>query len=351
MIKLLFVVFSFSALAQLDHGAVTPGDLQFANCYSPFSENLSKTEIYHKLSVRGHNLKGILNDSRVGIEELKDIYQAVLLMPRWLNSSRISNESSINYKIDSTLDGVAAFDKNTLMINPKQWNNYYSDMRIAIVFHELSHGLGYNQYKIDDSTIWQDIEGGWRAKSYRRDKTIYTGSPLSSSGYVSKYSKTNPSEDFAESISSYRIKPKSLMELSLKKYNFIKDTIFLGQEFLDNSACDIEVEDVINLDEIKLFLTSKLQAGDHYFRMSYESISRSRGVKRHPLALKRLFLNRAVSILASRLGNFKNTNKEDYILKNKVRVFLTNSDDLEFLINPVAANYIAKLQSNRNLIQ
>lgn len=351
MIKFLILLTLINtAFAQLDYGAVTPGDLKFAKCYEPLNENLSKHQIYMLLRAKGHNLTKLMNDKRVGATEFRDLYNAVQLMPSWIKSSKKSYEAKIEYKIDTTLRGVAAFDKNTLMINPKEWNNYYSDMRTAIIFHELSHALGFNQYEIDDSKVWQNIEKGWRPRKYRTNGSIYEGSPISTEGYVSQYSRTNPAEDFAESVSSYRIKPESLKQFSPKKYAFIKDAVFLGQEFTADNNCEKKFSDLYDVEEFKNYLITKLNSRPTYYKYSYDSIARARGIRRHPKAIERLLLQRTLIVLADRVGLREKSSKEDFILKNKIRVFLLNTRDLSFLKNNVAKNYIDKLLRTKALL-
>lgn len=54
---------------------------------------------------------------------------------------------------------------------------------------------------------------------------------------ISKYGESNPSEDFAESLTAYRYNPAGLKKAAPEKYNFIKDRIFNGQEFINHSSC------------------------------------------------------------------------------------------------------------------
>ena len=54
---------------------------------------------------------------------------------------------------------------------------------------------------------------------------------------VSTYGTRNPSEDFAESIVAYRYNPKPMKDSCPDKYNYIKDIIFDGIEYLDESGC------------------------------------------------------------------------------------------------------------------
>lgn len=52
-------------------------------------------------------------------------------------------------------------------------------------------------------------------------------------GFVTRYAKTQPSEDFAESCAAYVLAPHDLKLLSPSKYEFIKKKLFAGREFLD----------------------------------------------------------------------------------------------------------------------
>jgi hypothetical protein len=55
--------------------------------------------------------------------------------------------------------------------------------------------------------------------------------------FVSGYAATNPAEDFAESVSGYRFNPKRLQAIAPEKYEFLKQTVFDGLEFLNEAGC------------------------------------------------------------------------------------------------------------------
>ncbi len=59
-----------------------------------------------------------------------------------------------------------------------------------------------------------------------------------SESFISGYAKTNPLEDIAESITAYRFNPKKLKELSPKRYEYLKNKVFMGIEYLSDSQCD-----------------------------------------------------------------------------------------------------------------
>ncbi|WP_412471135.1 hypothetical protein [Halobacteriovorax sp. RT-2-4] len=130
------------------------------------------------------------------------------------------------------------------------------DGKAYSLFHELGHNLAYF-YNLNYSSFWWDMSGwidhpmGWR---YNRNEM------------VSLYGQTNPSEDAAESIAAYRLNPSHLKKVSPKKYAFIRDYIFLGQEYLQESKCHIRpVEDYLN----SLIKESKLKCSTNECTLKY----------------------------------------------------------------------------------
>jgi hypothetical protein len=54
---------------------------------------------------------------------------------------------------------------------------------------------------------------------------------------VSRYAQRNPLEDIAESMTAYRFNPKTLKELSPKRYEYLKNNVFMGVEYLNDDNC------------------------------------------------------------------------------------------------------------------
>lgn len=105
--------------------------------------------------------------------------------------------------------------------------NILSDVR-RLILHEKAHFLW--AYSFDDTTKndWIDI-GGWF-----EDPTSGTGwSTYNTTEFVSAYAHAkNPNEDMAESIAIYLTNPDRLINVSMKKYEFIRDRIMHGTRYV-----------------------------------------------------------------------------------------------------------------------
>ncbi len=66
---------------------------------------------------------------------------------------------------------------------------------------------------------WDLIAGRWRL----------TGSPGNQT--PTTYARTNPAEDFSESVMMYVYEPQKLQNSSMKRYEFIRENIFGGVEY------------------------------------------------------------------------------------------------------------------------
>jgi hypothetical protein len=302
-----------------DSHSVLPGDLAQAYCLANPEVGESRVGIYNKLKALGHDISDVVRDSRFSQSHIQDIYKAVLLMPSWLGvGSQVAD--GVKYKVDDSRNAVAWMYKGTLTINPLRWNNIVKDMRTSIIFHELSHLLGLRIYNVDDSLTWQNIDGAWRSDSLRRDGSIYEGKPLNPASLVSNYAMTNPAEDFAESVSSYRIKPSVLKRTSPKRYEFIKNSIFLGKEFVDETNCNLQVEDVIDVEGSKQFFVTKLRESNKHVDLAYKYASRRR--LRDPKALELKFRKAVMRSVLNSEGYGRQTSPEQYKQKNELRIYM-----------------------------
>ena len=102
-----------------------------------------------------------------------------------------------------------------------------SDTR-RLILHEKAHFLW--EYTFDDTTKEDWIEiGGWF-----EDPTSASGwSTYNTTEFVSAYAHAkNPNEDMAESIAIYLTNPDRLINVSQKKYEFIRDRIMHGTRYV-----------------------------------------------------------------------------------------------------------------------
>lgn len=137
-----------------------------------------------------------------------------------------------------------------------------------VLVHEIGHviDLGYlvgtddsldsnfndfgNPVKLDDpsydfySISWIDNEN-WQFST-------------TADSFVSGYASTDPFEDFAESFMMYVLYPELFLSMSqgnsqlLRKYNFMKYTVFNGFEFITEDAVALTSYG-LNLDKIRLY--------------------------------------------------------------------------------------------------
>lgn len=127
------------------------------------------------------------------------------------------------------------------------WTHLPHLLRQMAIFHELAHTLSHLESPTLDFTPewlslgkWTSIESPAIDDSRRRGlspASKYWKTSLDSSQWVSLYSTTNPSEDFAETVVAYRYAPSRLKGIAPAKYHYIRDRVFKGLEFTSNQAC------------------------------------------------------------------------------------------------------------------
>lgn len=88
------------------------------------------------------------------------------------------------------------------------------------VFHEIAHNL--------QNMIRYTNEGNWENLSQKN---------RNESAFVTRYAKTNPSEDLAESMIAYRYVPRWLKKRNPEKYEYIREVYFDGIEYTSEEAC------------------------------------------------------------------------------------------------------------------
>ena len=93
--------------------------------------------------------------------------------------------------------------------------NFNSEKQLfTVLFHELGH---YVYYTIIDSTVKKK----WVTEVRQVKK------------YVTKYAKTNASEDFAECYAEFLLNPDNLVRIP-QKYNFIRNAVFNSIPYHDH---------------------------------------------------------------------------------------------------------------------
>lgn len=162
-------------------------------------------------------------------KELDTVLNALDDMPAFLQVQQ-KNKPLYHFKRGYTRgdDGVLA---NALIEIFDSWNEFSEGEKRYTIFHELSHNLSKvsDKIELDNTPEWLALSK-WQKKGDE-------WKPLKIDNLPSQYAATNPSEDFAESLSTYRYNPQAKKILGADKYRFIKENVFLGLEFDQAKNC------------------------------------------------------------------------------------------------------------------
>lgn len=116
------------------------------------------------------------------------------------------------------------------------WNRESKEDKRYTLTHEIGHYIA-GESGVDDSDYWKAISG-WESRTSLVDgEEVEEFEAANPSTLVSRYAKSNPAEDFAESASAYRYNPELLKRKSPQKYELIKNVIFNGVEYTSEQSC------------------------------------------------------------------------------------------------------------------
>lgn len=116
------------------------------------------------------------------------------------------------------------------------WSKKPALVRQGALYHELAHNYAYNQFQsYDSSNVWLKISHWNEGKEGELAEAV--NDSMAGHPFVSKYGAANPAEDFAESVSAYRLNPDLLKQTSTQKYNLIKNYVFAGVEYTPGTQC------------------------------------------------------------------------------------------------------------------
>ena len=167
--------------------------------------------------------------------EIDDIILSLELLPKHLQSFSI-NKKLIRYtegkmRPNSSANVLA----NSAMEVFDSWARYNSYMRQYVMFHEYAHNLAISHLtNLDNSMIWLKL-GNWNKNA--KELLIAKAEITAGHPFVSMYGQANPIEDFAESMSAYRLNPMLLKQVSPEKYEYLKLLVFDGVEYTSNQNC------------------------------------------------------------------------------------------------------------------
>jgi len=126
------------------------------------------------------------------------------------------------------------------------WANKDREEQIQVLIHEMGHRVAENT--LDDSFEWMHTTRWIETEEYAQKLILQPSRFAVFHAYQfadyldrlmapSYYAMTNPAEDFAETVTAYRTHPQYLKSLSPARYDFMKEVVFAGREYLSDSAC------------------------------------------------------------------------------------------------------------------
>lgn len=190
--------------------------------------------LYIKLK-HGYNSSELAfkDSDRFKDKELDDVILGLEDLPPHLVPLGKGNKRLTHYTRGYTL-AIYGGD-NTVIANATimlfdAWSLENSPSRQYTIFHETGHNIGSHLDRLDQSPKWLDISG-WEKKG-----DDWSSSPEKAC-FVSKYGETNPAEDFAESVTTYRYNGKAFKENCPKKYEFLKNNVFREIEYTSPEQC------------------------------------------------------------------------------------------------------------------
>lgn len=95
------------------------------------------------------------------------------------------------------------------------------------LMNTVAHEIGHNA----EDNVAPGVMDSW-GKLYQQSQLAYEDSNGESNEFVTAYAHANSSEDFAESYAYYINDPPYFYAVSPDKYDFLKNDVFNGKEFL-----------------------------------------------------------------------------------------------------------------------
>ncbi len=179
------------------------------------------------------------NASPLNPSELDAIEQAFSdLPPGFLPEKRVL---PIHYDKRPNRGGGAAANAHIMLF--EYWGKTDHEDQTRILTHEMGHRMADGDGQdLDSSAEWLEAAGWTLLPEVTRTTapSVFTDFEIQGHDTVSSYARTNPAEDFAESVTAYRINPELLKKRSPKRYQFLKEAVFAGIEYTSEKACSQE---------------------------------------------------------------------------------------------------------------
>lgn len=158
-------------------------------------------------------------------EELTGYLQGVYSLPKFLfplTPTRLAQSTHFHQ------NGPQVHSNATIIMYPDMVSLDVEYQRYTMV-HEIGHVIGAH--------LRLDTSPEWVAYSWKLDRQNNRVLRKTEENFVSAYARQDFFEDFAESFAAFRFNPKKLLNKAPGKFNFIKERIFKGLDYLQEDHC------------------------------------------------------------------------------------------------------------------
>ena len=169
-----------------------------------------------------------------GINEVLPMPSLYAILTSYLAMPKHLHERTINHKgffLGHKLFTYGIYANAGGIISHHLSNQGSLASQAVTFFHELGHRSGIileedSLVYLHKSQSWYD-SAGW--VDYERNLSL-----ASSDVWPSEYARVNAGEDLAETFNMYRFTPAKLKEISPERYEYMKEEVFQGIEYIDN---------------------------------------------------------------------------------------------------------------------
>lgn len=124
-----------------------------------------------------------------------------------------------------------------------------------VAIHELSHHMDFSKsdkvsFGLSEVPAFMKLSGWKKSVSYKTDdkgKKVQEEEWTHDKGkkFVTDYAATQPAEDLADSAAYYILEPRKLKRIDPEKYNYIKNNLFGGKEYLNEPDLQVDNEELL----------------------------------------------------------------------------------------------------------
>ena len=206
------------------------------------------------------------NSDRFTEAEMNDVLMGIEDLPAHLIPLGKDNQRLTHFKRGYTLKNYDSnVVANAVVMLFDSWDTEPAREKQYTIFHESSHNVSSKLGNLDESPEWL------AQSSWVKTGDNWTADP--NACQITEYGATNPWEDFAESMSTYRYNAQAFKTKCPKKYEFIKTKVAKGIEYIEVKSCSPISEEKLKLAQNSIL--EKISDSLHEQTFSAQEVSKA----------------------------------------------------------------------------